>query len=114
MTRSYTPGALSVSAFTHLVDETPNYICISRRPIYTCPRLQHSTMNKPVDVPMVCMPRFLPSAQQLVKRAIEGELLAELITLPATTYQRIFVPVKCSGNEVPYSPSSYRTVPRDY
>ncbi len=54
---SHGPGALSSSPLVHLVDETPNFICISKRPLGTCPRGQKPVESMPIDVKMTCLPR---------------------------------------------------------
>ncbi len=112
----HSEGALSSSPLSHLIDETPNFICISKRPVGTCPRRKTPTDNMPLEVEMVCLPRFWPSAQQMASRAAEGEVLLELARLRSTFTQRVFVPTECSGGgHGPYDPTSgYRATPPEY
>ncbi len=117
LNRASQPGGLSVSPVSHLVDETPNYICLSTRPIGTCPQGERPVQSRPQDIQLACLPRQAPAAHQMAKRAGEGEIISELAMFQPTLTQRVYVPTKCSGGSTPYTESSssnYRTGVREY
>lgn len=120
------PGSLARNGQAHLVEQTPNQICLSKQPLQTCLPGTQPKQSVPVDVQMVCLPRNSDVAQVMARRAEEGDIIGELQSMGASLTQRVNVPVKCSGRfpyntiipsgsgQGPYPHQSYRTSPRGY